>query len=465
MSVHGLIHELPALLLPGILYSRHKAPELNISPQSMSSYITVQQAYLQYGPVDREALQKRLSRKQRGILRFGLVRSNLWRQLPTEGIYQVAILEDLDTGIYALPRGGGRAFAVTAVLDLGLRMLESPRGRLALENIACQNLRLWGLDAANLAVQGTSLKHEEQQDLPTAVSNFLRCVRARFPIVRLDKRSGFHEDTKLSCTATHDHHWQHWQEKGRLPTCPGDDTTLQFNPKEAAVLHLNWQLVDKLYWTRLKADEAQRRHHGEDTTDQTARFRRLQFHLATVVAHHICHLFIGYLREFVIDGLGHNVDSADILRAVRRYDAGAEFEVEFFGGRPKMFIDFDGPAGERYAGRSFMVRRGGNKRRVATAISGDGIERYLRGDFSLPLLSEEDCSIFPSELYRDVKRRHELSPKKPKKDETGAEFAEQTPLPEEQPLAVPWSIRGQEYQMLKRACYDPSIRLVDANGF
>lgn len=61
---------------------------------------------------------------------MGLVKSEQWKQLPTEGLYQVAISEVLDGGtMRALERGGGRALAVTAVLDLGLRMMESDRGR------------------------------------------------------------------------------------------------------------------------------------------------------------------------------------------------------------------------------------------------------------------------------------------------------------------------------------------------
>lgn len=51
-------------------------------------------------------------------------------QLPTEGIYQIVISEVLETGsTRPLVPGDSRTFTVAAVLDLGLRMLESPRGR------------------------------------------------------------------------------------------------------------------------------------------------------------------------------------------------------------------------------------------------------------------------------------------------------------------------------------------------
>lgn len=158
---------------------------------------------------------------------------------------------------------------------------------------------------------------------------------------------------------------------------------LKFNPKEEAVLHLSWELVDKLYWTRLKADMGSLpiREKGGEESAKMVRFKRLQFHLATMVSHHLCHLFIGFLRES--EALSEHVDDVRVLRLVNRYDAGAEFENEFFGGRPKIFIDQTfGDAfspEERYAGQSYLVKRGEDSRRVAGIIPLERIEDYLRG--------------------------------------------------------------------------------------
>lgn len=92
--------------------------------------MSIDHAEAAYGPVDLTALSKNLSTKQRALLRIGLVRSDEWTKLPTAGIYQIVISEVLETGSsHPLVHGGSRAFAVTAVLDLGLRMLESPRGK------------------------------------------------------------------------------------------------------------------------------------------------------------------------------------------------------------------------------------------------------------------------------------------------------------------------------------------------
>jgi hypothetical protein len=95
--------------------------------------MSVEHAHRAYGPVNKEALSSRLSKSERGLLRVGLVKSDQWRQLPTEGLYQVIISEVLDNGMtYPLERSGGRAFTVTSVLDLGLRMMEGERGRIGM---------------------------------------------------------------------------------------------------------------------------------------------------------------------------------------------------------------------------------------------------------------------------------------------------------------------------------------------
>lgn len=71
------------------------------------------------------------------------------------------------------------------------------------------------------------------------------------------------------------------------------------------------------------------------------------------------------------------MDEARVLLLANRYDAGAEFEAEFFGGRPKLYIDFHGEG--RYAGESLLVKRGEDSRRIAGVVSLGRIEDYLRG--------------------------------------------------------------------------------------
>jgi hypothetical protein len=211
-------------------------------------------------------------------------------------------------------------------------------------------------------------------DVPTAVEEFLRCVRYRFPIVKLDDRNGF-------CCE---------EENKTMPYAWVDEySTLQhfsFNPKAAAVLHLNWQLVEKLYWTRLKSDIARRQRREDEQLGETARFHRLQFHLAAMVTHHLCHLFVNFLRES--EELAGEVTDADFMRLVRRYDPGAEFEVEFFGGRPKLFVDHHGPRNESYPGQSYVIKRGANGGRMAAVVALYKIESYLQGgEFKLCLSS------------------------------------------------------------------------------
>lgn len=225
---------------------------LSCFTNAMAPYMSVERAHRSYGPVNKDTLVGRLSKSERGMLRTGLVKSEQWTQLPTEGLYQVLISEVLDDGrTYPLERGAARAFTVTAVLDLGLRMLESPRGRdgkslLLITPTALshhvQPLLTIGLSAAlaSLARKAICIWRERpvpgppcepsSVDVPSAVDDFVRCVRYRFPVVKLDDRNGFcHEGelTKSLCS---------WVD---------EYSTLEkfeFNPKEAAVLHLNWHV-------------------------------------------------------------------------------------------------------------------------------------------------------------------------------------------------------------------------------
>jgi hypothetical protein len=96
----------------------------------MAPYMSLEHSHRSYDPVDRSFMSGRMAKYEMGMMRMGLVKSQQWMQLPVEGLYQVVITEVLDNGAtYPLDRSGGRAFAVTSVLDLGLRMMESDRGR------------------------------------------------------------------------------------------------------------------------------------------------------------------------------------------------------------------------------------------------------------------------------------------------------------------------------------------------
>ncbi|SPQ18557.1 c8fc23e9-1efd-473f-af24-dadee03ee630 [Thermothielavioides terrestris] len=327
----------------------------------MPSYMSVGRTHRSHGPVDRHTLANRLSKSERGKPRMGLVKSQQWKRLPIEGLYQVVISEVLDDGrVLPLERGRGKAFAVTTVLDLGLRMLESPRGRAALESLARKAICVWRERPLPGPVYEPS-----SVDVPAAVEEFLRCVRCCFPLVKLDDRNGFCRE----------------EDNNRMSHSWVDDYStveqLSFNPKAAAVLHLNWQLMEKLYWARLKADVARRQRRDDQHIADTVRFHRLQFHLAAMVTHHLCHLFVNFLRKF--EDLAHEVADADLMRLVRRYDPGAEFEVDFFGGRPKLFIDYRGPREESYPGQSYVIKRGPNGSRVAAVVPQCKIESYLQG--------------------------------------------------------------------------------------
>ncbi|KAK0660509.1 hypothetical protein QBC41DRAFT_341081 [Cercophora samala] len=392
--------------------------------------------------------------------------------LPKEpdGLYGVCISELLDNGTtISLEPSGGRAWVVSAVVDLGIRMLESPRGREALSNLAQKSLCIW---------RERPISHHESP-LPktintvSAADDFLYTVRHNLPLIKLDpKRNGFLASPTTTTLFA-------YYSSSSPPSLPQ-----RFNPKAAAVLHLNAHLITKLYHARLKSDISRRHKRSDEAEAQTARFRRLGFHVAAMVTHHLCHLFVNFLRDYAQEGeLRDKVTDGDFMRLVTRYDPGAEWEVEFFGGRVKLFVDWDGQGGESEKGESFVIKRGGGGggRRMAARVAGYKVESYLGGDFSVPLLTEVEGEVFPMEKYQDVKRRYgnsrvtdchhggknsskENSPSvgseaealgKGKTPEIGSRIAVV-----DQPLGLPWNIQGQEYQLLKQACLDAAVRVV-----
>ncbi|EGS16985.1 uncharacterized protein CTHT_0073100 [Thermochaetoides thermophila DSM 1495] len=403
------------------------------------------------------------SRTEQGVLRSGPVKSSQWNQIQLDGLYQLVVCEVRQDGItYPLDRGSRQAFAVASVLDLGLRMLESPRGRDCLASLAHKAIRIWRERPVPDPTRECALINVGE-----AVNEFLRSVRHSFPLVKLNDRNGFcrDESSKRDFSA-----WTNTESSS-------SSRQFSFDPKAAAVLHLNSQLVRDLYLSRLKASTASRHHpRSYDNPEQrkhTARFRRFQLHLAAMVTHHLCHLFVNFLRQQ--GPLALEVTDADMMRLVSRYDPGAEFEVEFFGGRLKLFIDWQqgnssaDEEKESYEGKSYVIRRGGKgktlgggaTRRVAALVAEYKIESYLSGDFSIPLLSEVEGDVLELDWYHDIKRKYS-TPRNSRSNEGSQEsrrVAEIGSLSYQLTLTTPWSIQGEEYEMLKKTSLDPDVCL------
>jgi len=72
------------------------------------------------------------------------------------------------------------------------------------------------------------------------------------------------------------------------------------------------------------------------------------------------------------------------------------------------------------------------------------------------------------ERYQDVLRRHGGSKHETcqwNEGQTGTRRVAEVGSYDQQAFSVPWDIQGVEYQMMKKACFDPSIRVVDPRGF
>jgi hypothetical protein len=87
----------------------------------------------------------------------------------------------------------------------------------------------------------------------------------------------------------------------------------------------------------------------------------------------------------------------------------------------------------------------------------------------VPLLTEVEGDVFPMERYQEVLRRYGGSRHEScqwREGQTGGtrRVAEVGSF-DQQAFSVPWDIQGAEYQLLKKACFDPAIRVVDPRGF
>jgi hypothetical protein len=88
-------------------------------------------------------------------------------------------------------------------------------------------------------------------------------------------------------------------------------------------------------------------------------------------------------------------------------------------------------------------------------------------DFSVPLLTEVQSEVFPMERYQDILRRHGSSKNETcqwREGQTGTRRVADVGSLDQQAFSAPWDIQGMEYQMMKKACFDPSIRVVDPRG-
>lgn len=84
----------------------------------------------------------------------------------------------------------------------------------------------------------------------------------------------------------------------------------------------------------------------------------------------------------------------------------------------------------------------------------------------MPLLTEVEAEVFPMERYQDVMRRYGVSKQNSQwKEGITGNRRVAVDSPDQLPISVPWNIQGPEYQTLKKACFDPSVRLANTEDF
>jgi hypothetical protein len=72
----------------------------------------------------------------------------------------------------------------------------------------------------------------------------------------------------------------------------------------------------------------------------------------------------------------------------------------------------------------------------------------------------------PFEKFRDVKKRYkETGHEENAHDAIHSSGAGSPRSSKDKPHLVPWDVTGDEYELLKKSCCDPSVRLVDTHGY
>ena len=73
------------------------------------------------------------------------------------------------------------------------------------------------------------------------------------------------------------------------------------------------------------------------------------------------------------------------------------------------------------------------------------------------------------ERYQEIKRRYGGSGGHEgcqwREGQTGTRRVAEVGSRDQHTHSVPWDVEGTEYRMMKRACFDPSIRVLDSRGF
>ncbi|EEU47009.1 uncharacterized protein NECHADRAFT_99717 [Fusarium vanettenii 77-13-4] len=274
---------------------------------------------------------------------------------------------------------------VASSINLGLKILETPQGREALEDLGRHVVQGWH----QLGVHqfGGNVNH-----MRAYVDHFLSALRQSFP-------NTFVADIGGPDVLAH---------AQRMPPSPvpgasWDGNLLAYEPKKAIGLYFNLPRVadmvgatSVIWLDRARDDQRARRERAR----MLNRHKDFQFMFGVSTAHELCHAFVSYLSQGSPSMLSYTPPNVSYLNyGVQYSDTNAEngesgrwFERRLFGGSLEFYRDDTDDHGQ--VGMLHVLDPNANAFRVNPAFIRQAVEDPTRFQFPLPVvgagISERD---------------------------------------------------------------------------
>ncbi|KAH8787881.1 hypothetical protein F5883DRAFT_657167 [Diaporthe sp. PMI_573] len=241
---------------------------------------------------------------------------------------------DEDKASALVPETDVKFLAIAAVLDLGLRLLESPAGKAGLESIGCNLITILKDHEHLYDKNGRSSRNT----IPEWTALFLTRLRATFPCVVLTNHLGGEgQVARLN-----------WAD----PSKP-NSKMLEWDPSSAGIFRLNKFIMEGLIQAGQLATQ------NKTSADQEA-FESFMFLMAITVAHELCHLYVGF---FV--GYNRPMTPEDISFLPELYnkpyddnmvgESGRAWEGRVLGGVVETFYDPSHHLKARQPGKMYII--------------------------------------------------------------------------------------------------------------
>ncbi|KAJ4310292.1 hypothetical protein N0V84_011044 [Fusarium piperis] len=221
---------------------------------------------------------------------------------------------------------------VASSINIGLKILESPQGREALEDLGRHVVRSW--HSLGVHQFGGNVDH-----MRAYIDHFLSALRQSFPNVLVADIGGL---DILAHTAR--------MPPSPIPGVSWDGNLLAYMPKKAIALSFNLPRVadmvgaTSVVWLdRSKDDDRGRRERAR----MLDRHKDFQFMFGVSTAHELCHAFVGYLSQNNPAPISYTPPDVSYLNyAVQDRDTDTEngesgrwFERRLFGGSLEFYRD------------------------------------------------------------------------------------------------------------------------------